>query len=120
MAGDCHKMKAFVPFRKLEKGIPNASDTHNFIAWFEPEHLIVPHIAPFFQNRFKNMNWSILTPDCSVHWNQKKLAFSPGVTPKIDLDSDAFENLWLIYYKNIFNPARLKEKAMQSEMQKKY
>lgn len=30
------------------------------------------------------------------------------------------ENLWREYYANIFNPARLKLKAMQSEMPKKY
>ena len=34
-------------------------------------------------------------------------------------DDDA-EALWLTYYRSIFNPARLKVKAMQTEMPKKY
>ena len=36
------------------------------------------------------------------------------------LPDDATEELWLTYYENIFNPARLKAKAMQKEMPKKY
>ena len=35
-------------------------------------------------------------------------------------DSDALEDLWKSYYKSIFNAARVKVKAMQSEMPKKY
>ena len=34
--------------------------------------------------------------------------------------SDDTEDLWRTYYANTFNPARLKIKAMQSEMPKKY
>ncbi|MDP3604764.1 MAG: UdgX family uracil-DNA binding protein, partial [Polaromonas sp.] len=33
---------------------------------------------------------------------------------------DAGEKLWLTYYENIFNPARLKMKMMQKEMPRKY
>ena len=38
---DAHKMKAFVRFREL----PGERD--RFIAWFEPDHLIVDAVAPF-------------------------------------------------------------------------
>ncbi|MGO7668145.1 DUF4130 domain-containing protein, partial [Rhizobium ruizarguesonis] len=31
-----------------------------------------------------------------------------------------FDDLWRTYYASIFNPARLKLKAMQAEMPKKY
>jgi DNA polymerase len=34
--------------------------------------------------------------------------------------NDETEDLWRTYYANTFNPARLKIKAMQSEMPKKY
>ena len=41
--------------------------------------------------------------------------------PKSDAPSeDRLEETWLTYYASIFNPARLKTKAMQSEMPKKY
>ena len=35
-------------------------------------------------------------------------------------DEDALDDLWRTYYRSIFNPARLKVRAMQSEMPKKY
>jgi len=65
------------------------------------------------------MYWSILTPDLCAHWDCKELRFSPGQSssPRID---DELEKLWLQYYESIFNPARLKLKAMQAEMPKKY
>ena len=114
---DCHKMKAFVRFREVQT--PGSSKTC-FIAWFEPEHFIVSRMAPFFKKRFANNHWSILTPDKCVHWNQEKLLFTDGVDKTMAPPKDDFEHLWLTYYENIFNPARLKEKAMLSEMPKKY
>lgn len=115
---DCHKMKAFVRFREIESEEPDTPS--HFVAWFEPEHLIVKRMASFFRKRFTNMNWSILTPDDCMHWNQKKILFTPGVTQDQAPHFDDYESLWLTYYKNIFNPARLKEKAMCAEMPKKY
>lgn len=109
---DCHKMKAFVRFRK------DATDT--YVAWHEPTHLIVEAVAPFFARRFSSMDWAILTPDCSAYWNQKDLKLGPGVSRSQAPDSDSLEELWKTYYANIFNPARIKLQAMVSEMPKKY
>lgn len=123
---DQHKMKAFVRFKQIHsenpQAVPNSilqPSEDYYLAWFQPEHLIVRSIAPFFRKRFSNMNWSIVTPDLSVHWNQKSLSFTDGShqAPKTE---DQLESLWLEYYANIFNPARLKLKAMQKEMPKKY
>ncbi|MGC4063037.1 MAG: TIGR03915 family putative DNA repair protein [Aquabacterium sp.] len=56
---DMHKMTAFVRFRT----VPNAHGAAPLhIAWFEPDHHIVEATAPFFQRRFANMRWAILTP----------------------------------------------------------
>ena len=115
---DCHKMKAFVRFREIKE--PLECSQTRFVAWFEPQHLIVRRMAPFFTKRFANNHWSILTPDICVHWDQKNLFFTEGVEKTMAPKTDDFEYLWLTYYKNIFNPARLKEKAMLSEMSKKY
>ena len=90
------------------------------VAWFEPEHHIVELNAPFFRDRFANMRWSILTPDRCVHWDGQNFTFTKGV-PKSEAPSeDATEELWRTYYGNIFNPARVKTKAMQKEMPKRY
>ena len=111
-----HKMKAFVRFRE----IGTAEDARrSFAAWFEPSHHTVEPTADFFVRRFSDMDWRILTPDVSAIFERGKLSFQEGHS-KPDLPEDAGEQLWITYFQNIFNPARLKVKAMQSEMPKKY
>lgn len=117
---DCHKMKAFVRFREIMVAQGDAHHKACFVAWFEPEHFIVPRIAPFFKQRFANMHWSILTPDICAHWDEHQLWFTAGVDRTMAPQTDNFEQLWRTYYTNIFNPARLKPKAMLAEMPKKY
>jgi DNA polymerase len=112
---DVHKMRAFVRFR----AVSHQNEIWH-VAWFEPEHHIVEHNAPFFRDRFAVMNWSILTPERCVHWAGNELTFTAGV-PKSEAPSeDAMEELWRTYYSSIFNPARVKTKAMQKEMPKRY
>ena len=112
---DVHKMRAFVRFREV------ASDEGPwFVAWFEPHHLIVELNAPFFVDRFAAMNWSILTPDCCVHWDRHALTFTPGMTQDKAPVGDVTEDLWRTYYRNIFNPARVKISAMKKEMPSYY
>lgn len=110
---DLHKMKAFVRFRQLHG--------ERFVAWFEPEHHIVEAVAPFFMGRFTAMHWAIITPRGSIAWDGQALVHGPAFRHRPPDDSDdAHEGLWLTYYANIFNPARLKLRAMQKEMPKKY
>ncbi|HKO88628.1 MAG TPA: UdgX family uracil-DNA binding protein, partial [Burkholderiales bacterium] len=112
---DVHKMKAFVRFREVR-----AAHGAHFIAWFEPEHHILERTAPFFVRRFSNMAWTILTPARKVNWDGAKLSFGPGGRREDVPADDASETLWLAYYENIFNPARLKTRAMEKEMPRKY
>lgn len=113
---DIHKMRAFVRFRLVQAG----EDEH-YVSWFEPDHRIVRLNAAFFKKRFTGMKWSILTPDDCVHWDGKGLEYSEGVKKdQVPQDEDELEKYWLTYYRNIFNPARVKIKMMQSEMPKKY
>ncbi|MDZ7926808.1 MAG: UdgX family uracil-DNA binding protein [Agrobacterium sp.] len=115
---DCHKMTAFVRFKEVP--FPQGQGgRRRFIAWFEPDHFIVERTAPFFQRRFTDMDWLIATPNGSAQWDGKVLETSPLAAPKPEL-SDATDELWRTYYANIFNPARLKIKAMTAEMPKKY
>lgn len=112
---DVHKMRAFVRFRAIERD----GDLW-YIAWFEPEHHIVELNSGFFVDRFAQMRWSILTPDRCAHWDGTRLEFTPGASRKQAPGEDEIEALWLTYYSHIFNPARVKEKAMLSEMPRKY
>lgn len=112
---DKHKMTAFVRFREID----GAGSRRRFAAWFEPDHHIVEPVAPFFVNRFGDMDWAIFTPGLSALFEEGRLRFAPG-REKPPLPEDATEELWGTYFRNIFNPARVKLKAMQAEMPKKY
>jgi DNA polymerase len=115
---DIHKMHAFVRFRKVND--TPETNREQFVAWFETEHRIVRLTSAFFRKRFTGMDWSILTPDECMHWDGQKIHFTDGVDKTQAPNSDSLDELWKTYYRNIFNPARLKVKAMQSEMPKKY
>ena len=111
-----HKMKAFVRFRDIGE-IGDAR--RSFAAWFEPTHHTVEPTAPFFARRFGDMDWRIITPDVTASFINGEIILSEG-QPKPPLPEDANEQLWTTYFRSIFNPARLKVRAMQSEMPKKY
>lgn len=100
----------------------SADDCEHFIAWYQPDHRILPLAAPFFAERFAIMRWSILTPDASVSWDPvtKELLWSAGVPRESAPDEDELEILWRSYYSSIYNPARLNTRAMRSEMPVRY
>lgn len=110
-----HKMKAFVRFRQVADVEPET-----YVAWFEPPHRVLERTAEFFVRRFANVRFSILTPDLSCHWDGDALAFEAGASRADAPAEDELENFWRTYYASIFNPARLKVKAMTSEMPKQY
>ncbi|WP_395335968.1 UdgX family uracil-DNA binding protein [Novosphingobium sp. BL-8H] len=113
---DIHKMRAFVRFRAAtdDDGIDR------YIAWFEPEHRIERANAAFFVNRFASQRWSILTPRMALHWDGAALFEGPAAARRDAPAEDAVEDLWLDYYRSIFNPARLKVGMMVKEMPRRY
>lgn len=113
---DIHKMRAFLRFRET-RGV---DDLPQYIAWFEPEHDIVRANAGFFVRRFAALRWSILTPSLCLHWDGEEIKESGGVAKPAFADDDAAEELWRSYYASIFNPARLKTRAMLKEMPRRY
>jgi probable DNA metabolism protein len=112
---DVHKTHAFVRFRRVE-----GAEGERFIAWHRPDHPILALAAPFFRDRFPNMRWSILTPDESCFWDGRSLHFGPGAPRSAAPSHDELEELFLTYYRSIFNPARLNLAAMQTEMPVKH
>ncbi len=119
---DLHKMHAFVRFRKVDEPGPDGTAQEHFIAWYRPDHRLVPLAAPFFAERFAPMQWTILTPDESVSWDPqtKQLRFFAGTGKESAPQEDELETLWRSYYGSIFNPARLNPDVMRSEMPVRY
>jgi DNA polymerase len=110
---DQHRMQAVVRFREIGR-----EQKSHFVAWFEPEHHIVEATAPFFASRFADMPWSILTPDVCAHWDGHAVSMTPGLAEAPS--EHRLEETWRRISAGIFNPARLKMKAMQTEMPGKY
>ena len=108
---DIHKFHAFVRFRRAE-----FDGSEIFIAWHEPHHFTVEMATPFFARRFGTMNFSILTPKGCAHWDRNELTFSDPVEKGCAPSSDEIEDFWLMYYRSIFNPFRLKTTAMKREL----
>jgi DNA polymerase len=108
---DEHKMRAFVRFAPVQEAAGV-----RYIAWYEPDHLVVQRAAPFFADRFASMQWSILTPDVSVHWDGRALSFTDGVPAPVARGASEIEHLWRVYYEAVFNPARLNARAMLRDM----
>jgi DNA polymerase len=113
---DLHKMHAFVRFRQLD--LPGGGE--RFMAWFEPEHFIVEATAQFFVDRFRGMDWAILTPKGSLHWDTRTLTIGPPGERADAPQMDGFEQHWLDYYEATFNPARVNPTVMKREMAVKY
>jgi hypothetical protein len=59
-------------------------------------------------------------PDVCAHWDGHAVSITPGVSKAEAPTEDRLEETWRRYYASIFNPARLKVKAVQNEMPKKY
>jgi DNA polymerase len=112
---DLHKMHAYVRFRRLE-----ATAGERYVAWFEPDHWIVETTARFFVDRFRGMDWAILTPKGSLRWDTKVLSRGPAANRADAPEVDDFERHWLDYYESIFNPARLNPDVMRGHMALKY
>lgn len=112
---DVHKMHAFVRFNKFQR---NGQEV--FVAKHRPDHYILRPGSALFVERFPNMNWMIFSQDELVVWDQKILHHKQGDFSHLSIEEDDFTELWGTYFSSIFNPARVKLKAMKKEMPKRY
>ena len=104
---DRHRMLGFLRFEKItdEQG-------EFYFAWYRPDHLVLPGVAPEFVRRLREMRWSILTPDQCAHWDTHRLTYSPGVQDR-PATTDQVVSLWKIYYAATYNPQRANPKAFR-------
>jgi probable DNA metabolism protein len=110
---DLHKMKAFLRFRPINDGQPEALH----VAWFDPAHHIVEAVAPWFAKRSPQMRWAIFTPERSVECDGRQLHFGPGLPRSEAPAPDAPDESWLSCYRRIFgarHAARVQEDGATS------
>jgi probable DNA metabolism protein len=112
---ECHKMHAFVRFREIQE-----QGGERYFAWFEPEHEILRRAVPFFVKRFRNMRWTIATPDGAAVWEDGQLQFIETAVAGARPRADSHEELWRTYYRSICNVARISPQVMQREMPQRY
>lgn len=127
-----HDMIAYVRFHRRDDGdlppaamhAPAAATTAagfpEFLAWYEPDHDVLPYAAEHFARRMGPSSWWIVTPHGTALWDGKELQYSYAPVDasafRAGTGADQVESLWLAYYRNIFNPARLNEAALQQHM----
>jgi probable DNA metabolism protein len=107
-----HDMHAYIRFRER----PAEAGPPRFVAWYEPQHDVLPQVAQHFVSRMGKVSWMIATPEASVLWDGQTLHNTgPLVKNSEDLE-DTGEALWLTYYRSVFNPARLNQAVMQQHI----
>lgn len=110
-----HDMIAYVRFRSR-----GPASTPEYLAWYEPEHDVLPYAAEHFAGRMGTSTWCIGTPQGAALWDGHalRLTDTPADTAawQADTRDDAIEPLWLTYYQSIFNPARLNTTALEQRM----
>lgn len=114
-----HDMIAYVRFRKHASASMSAAQTPEYIAWYEPEHDVLPWAAEHFAQRMGRATWMITTPRGAAFWDGQQLHLKQRRALPRDHrcdTADEAESLWLTYYRSTFNPARLNETALEQHM----
>jgi probable DNA metabolism protein len=131
---EIHKMNAYLRFReraprKVADAVADAAtdadadadaDAPQFVAWFEPEHDVLPHVAEHFSRRMGHTTWMIGTPTGTVFWNGASLEAGPALMRGPEDVADSGEAMWLTYYRSIYNPARLNVSVMNGHVASRY
>ena len=113
---DLHKMHAFVRFREVERRCRRA--LRRFLRArpsHRPRHRGLLR-APLHRDALVDPDPRTVDPLGRRDARPKARARRRGDAP----DGDPVEAVWKTYYASIFNPARVKVKAMTKEMPKKY
>jgi hypothetical protein len=83
-----------------------------FVAWFEPQHDVLPQVAEHFVSRMGKVSWMIATPEPACCGTARPCT-TPARWCERRRPRRRRRSLWLTYYRSIFNPARLNADLMQ-------
>lgn len=98
---DIHNLHSLLRFRELNDPVVG----ERFIAWFEPDHFILEEASQVLVDRFRSLDWTVLTPKGSLWWNRKVLAIGPPASRADALEAEAVKIGWRTYFASTYNPA---------------
>ncbi|MGA0603044.1 UdgX family uracil-DNA binding protein [Caulobacter sp. KR2-114] len=64
------------------------------IGWHAPAHRVAALAGPALAARFAGQAFTVLTPEASLHWDTRALAFGPGAPLGADPPAAALDDFW--------------------------
>ncbi len=122
-----HRMEAFVRFQELKDGL--------FYGLVEPDHNVLPLIAPHFKSRYADQDWLIYDGRrrYGIHYQKstgvvQEVFFSEEEAPKnnhvaaesLNEREELFQHLWRDYFKHTGIPARVNPKLHMRHIPLRY
>jgi probable DNA metabolism protein len=84
---EAHRMRTHVRFQPVEDG-----NRTRYLGWYAPAHYVLEANAQLIARRFRDLAFSIVTPDGAAHWDGTELRFSTGGVQVAD--DDALHAWW--------------------------
>jgi probable DNA metabolism protein len=95
---DIHKMKANLKLQDVRD--PEGGNVQ--MGSFEPTHHVVEAVGPWLCKRLPVTRWYVFTPDRSVHCDDGKLTYGPGIPAAQLPHADAPDSAWVACRDTIF------------------
>ena len=116
---EAHHLHAFVRFVPLPQA-PAEQLQLDLVAYHEPAHDILQSASAHFADRLGRQRWLIATPQDGIrfdgeHFDYRRSCPDDWRQWARNADDPGAE-LWLTYYRHIFNPARLNPDALRLHM----
>lgn len=116
---EAHHLHAFVRFVPLPEALAERLQL-DLVAFHEPAHDILASASGHFAERLGRQRWLIATPLDGIRFDGEGLDYRRTCPEEWRQwachGDDPGAELWLTYYRHIFNPARLNPDAMRQHM----
>ncbi|WP_273825666.1 TIGR03915 family putative DNA repair protein [Pseudomonas asplenii] len=116
---EAHHLHAFVRFVPLPEALAERLQL-DLVAFHEPAHDILASASGHFAERLGRQRWLIATPRDGIRFDGETLDYRRHCPEQwrqwARHADDPGAELWLTYYRHIFNPARVNPDAMRQHM----
>ncbi|MDO7910573.1 TIGR03915 family putative DNA repair protein [Pseudomonas monteilii] len=116
---EAHHLHAFLRFVPLPEAVAEQLQL-DLIAYHEPAHDILESASGHFAERLGRQRWLIATPLDGIRYDGAAFDYQRVCPPHWQAwarhAEDPGAELWRVYYRHIFNPARLNPDAMRMHM----